>query len=172
MEPSGTARGDRPDPALTEALHGALDTLQAMIERRQGEASQAAGGLGGDDPATDPEDLPVLREVVVPGHEVGLAPPGPAAQAARRPAATSAGPAGSSPEPPPAARLPSHEDLLRRLVSEAEVIIEDAVAEAMTQARKEVRARLRRHLQIVLPEVLQELLQRAAAPRGGTRSER
>ena len=79
MEPSGTGRGDRPEPALTEALHGALDTLQAMIERRQDGPDQAAGSLRSDDPATDPEDLPVLREVVVPGRELGPAPPGPAA---------------------------------------------------------------------------------------------
>ena len=54
----------------------------------------------------------------------------------------------------------SKDDLLKRLTSEVEVIIEETLSEALARLRKEIRARVKQHLDIVLPEVLEELMSR------------
>jgi hypothetical protein len=166
MESSGTGRDK--GPAFAEALDGALDTLQDMLERRRAEAGAAASGPAGGEADTDPEDLPVLDEVVVPGRTPGPGAFGPATDLAPGQRALAPGAAASLGGAPAAATvLPTHEDLVRRLTSEAEVIIEDSLEEAISRARKEIRSRLRRHLEIVLPEILDELLARTSAARGG-----
>ena len=123
----------------TESLDGALDALAGIIDRRHVVPGSPAALVGSLEP--DAEDLPILDQVVIPGH---AAPP-------PRPAPT-------LPRIPPS--LPPHEDLVKRLVSEAEVIIEDCLDQALERARKEIRARIRQHLGIVLPEVLDELIAR------------
>jgi hypothetical protein len=135
-----------PTGSPVAALDGALDALQGILER------QRVVPPGPDDGGAD-DDLPVLDQVVIPG----------AGATAARPAATAPPREPTTeplwPTPPPA--LPAHDDLVKRLTSEVEVIIEEALADALARARKEIRARVKHHLDIVLPEVLEELVTRS-----------
>ena len=126
------------------ALDGALDALQGILERQVVPPGPDEGGVD--------DDLPVLDQVVIPG--AGAPATRPAAVAPREPTTEPLWPT-----PPPA--LPAHDDLVKRLTSEVEVIIEEALAEAVGRARKEIRARVKQHLDIVLPEVLDELVTRS-----------
>jgi hypothetical protein len=131
----GAARGaDAPDERVD--LERVLSTLEGMLASRDARADAAAPG---------PDDqLPLLSNVVVPGDpaRAGLDPGGPEASAP----------------------LPPHEDLVQRLASEIEVIIEGCMDEALRNARKQVMAQLSRHLEIVLPEILEELERRRDDP--------
>ncbi len=138
---------DRPSGGSpVAALDGALDALQGILER------QRVVPPGPDDGGPD-DDLPVLDQVVIPG--AGAPAPRPA------PAATPREPTTEPLWTTPPLALPAHDDLVKRLTSEVEVIIEEALAEALARARKEIRARVKQHLDIVLPEVLDELLSRS-----------
>jgi hypothetical protein len=137
-----------PTGSPVAALDGALDALQGMLERQR----VVPPGAGAEDGGPD-DDLPVLDQVVIPG--AGAAAPRPIATGAPREPTTE--PLWAT--PPPA--LPAHDDLVKRLTSEVEVIIEEALAEALARARKEIRARVSQHLDIVLPEVLEELVTRS-----------
>ena len=141
---SSTQRPPPREPVA--ALDGALDALQGMLERQRVVPP-------GDDPegADLAEDLPVLDQVVIPGAGARGARPAP--PPSREPA-----PERPWPTPPPA--LPAHDDLLKRLTSEVEVIIEETLSEALARLRKEIRSRVKQHLDIVLPEVLEELMSR------------
>lgn len=136
---SSTQRPPPREPVA--ALDGALDALQGMLERQR--VVPPGADLA--------EDLPVLDQVVIPGAGARGARPAP--PPSREPA-----PEHPWPTPPPA--LPAHDDLLKRLTSEVEVIIEETLSEALARVRKEIRARVKQHLDIVLPEVLEELMSR------------
>jgi hypothetical protein len=125
----------------TGSLDGALAALAGILERRHVVPGSPAAPI--DALEADNEDLPILDQVVVPGH---IAP-------SPRPAP----PPAAAPTPP---SLPPHADLVKRLVNEAEVIVESCLDEALDRARKEVRTRIRQHLAIVLPEVIEELMAR------------
>lgn len=131
---------DPPDhsPPRDAALDSALNTLEDILQHRQGLAD-------GDDPSRVPETprgetLPLLRDVVIPGR-------------------TATGPAQLDPEP---LHLPPHDDLVRRLVNELDIIIESCVDAALAEAKKDLMGKLKNHLEIVLPEILDELERRMA----------
>jgi hypothetical protein len=121
-----------------QGLDGALDALQGILERRHVVVTTQRPPI--EPPLADPDDLPVLRDVVVPGLPLQEL--------------QSAGPSTAGVTAPPC------EDLVRRLVSELNVIIEGCIDEALGRTRQDLMVRLTNHLQIVLPEILQELTQR------------
>lgn len=132
----------RAPPASGDRLEGALSALEGMLENRHvvpGEHRDAGPGPGPHSRLVpEPEVLPLLQDVVEPGAPVREA----------------------SSEAEGLDRLPPHNDLVTRLVSELDVIIEACVDEALDKAKKELMARLKNHLEIVLPEILEELERR------------
>ena len=161
--------GRREQPGSpVEALDGVLDALQGMLERRHvvppgthGHAADRATVPERGTPShpADAEDLPVLDQVVIPGASLA-SPPGPVApkrEPARVVAAPPIEPATEPLEPLRAPTLPAYDDLVKRLMSEVEVIIENSLDDALARARKEIRARIKQHLDIVLPAILEEL---------------
>jgi hypothetical protein len=134
-------RGGRRAP---DSLDGALDALQGILERRRAAAATGATARQPPmvtEPATDVDELPVLEDVIIPGAAMSPLPPMPAAR----------------PAPSESRPLPSWDDLVKRLTSEAEVIIEECLQDAIARARKEIKARIKLHLDIVLPEILDEI---------------
>ncbi len=62
--------------------------------------------------------------------------------------------------------MPPYSDLLSRLGSELEIIIESCVDEALTQARRDLMVQIKNHLDIVLPEILYQLTRRNSDEQG------
>ncbi len=129
-------------------LDTALDTLQGILESRHVVPDKAPMELE-PPPLTfsesSPEPLPVLNEVVIPGgllDEEESELPGDEAAAE------------------PLEEMPPYADLLSRLGSELEIIIENCVDEALTQARRDLMVQTKNHLDIVLPEILFQLTKR------------
>ena len=138
------APGDDGEPARDGPdLERVLSALEDILSDRHGVRDDASRT-----PPPEGDQLPLLKNVVVPGDLLFTA-------------AGEAGPA--EPEPAPEA-LPPHQDLVRRLASELEVIIESCVDEALAAARKDLMAKLSNHLDIVLPELLEELERRRDLP--------
>lgn len=162
------AKASQPD-SLDESLDEALNALEGMLTNRRvvPSARRAAPDPDLHDPVPDPDSfelepdaLPVLDQVVVPGvpplsdpiHEPGEdlddgTDRDPDAAAYRHPATGML-------------RPPPHDDLVARLVNEVNVIVETCVEDAMVEIKKELMARLKNHLDIVLPEIMEELFRR------------
>jgi hypothetical protein len=166
IETQDKGSGQAPPRNPGEALDGVLDALQGMLERRHvvppGMPGGAPVGPAPREPTTDEDDLPVLDQVVVPGAVAGspwpLAPEhGPESVAAARPAEPATEPPTEPLELLGAAALPAYDDLVKRLASEVEIIIESSLHESLARAHKDIRARIKQHLDIVLPEILEEL---------------
>ena len=58
--------------------------------------------------------------------------------------------------------VPAYADLLSRLASELDIIIESCVDEALAQAKQDLLVKIKNHLDIVLPEILDEMSRRQA----------
>ncbi|MDJ0862203.1 MAG: hypothetical protein QNK18_10160 [Gammaproteobacteria bacterium] len=144
----GDDNDEKRQGASDKGLDGALDTLQGILEKRHVVPDPA-----GNEPEPPPlgfredaaESLPLLDEVVIPG---GLLDEG-----------TTGLPDDPSPAEPLEA-MPPYADLLNRLGSELEIIIESCVDEALTQARQDLMIQIKNHLDIVLPEILYQLTRR------------
>ncbi len=125
----------------------ALETLQSILESRHVVPDDGPADAEHPEHPWDPKQdtLPLLEEVVVPGAVLDdeTTPP-------------------SKPITPaePMAPVPPYTDLLSRLASELDVIIESCVDEALDQAKQEMMAQIKHHLDIVLPEMLDELIRR------------
>ncbi len=166
-------RDDHPEPGRpTEELDGALNTLQSMLERRHVVPGELRAQAGDQDPPgsrevpADADDLPVLRNVVIPGQ------PGFASHVASQDEEVEDEEVWRPHQPWPESShfvhtesMPPYNDLVKRLASEVDVIIEDCVDEALAKARKEIVGRIKNHLDIVLPEILEEMQHRKT---GGT----
>ncbi len=134
--------------ASDNGLDGALDTLQGILEKRHVVQNPA-----GSEPEPPPlnfregagDSLPLLDEVVIPG---GLLDQGMTDLSDDHPTAE------------PLEAMPPYADLLSRLGSELEIIIESCVDEALTQARQDLMIQIKNHLDIVLPEILYQLTRR------------
>jgi hypothetical protein len=134
QDPPRNDEPETPEARKDAALDSALNTLEDILQHRRVVSRE------GDTPPEPPpgETLPLLRDVVIPGE------PG-----ARR----------DDLEPEPL-HLPPHDDLVRRLVSELDIIIESCVDAALAEAKKDLMGKLKNHLEIVLPEILDELERR------------
>ncbi len=129
-------------------LDNALDALQGILESRH---------VVPERPPTEPDPpplafsesprvtLPLLDEVVIPGglldEEINDF-------------------ADDEPGGAPLEEMPPYSDLLSRLGSELEIIIENCVDEALSQARQDLMVQIKNHLDIVLPEILYQLTRR------------
>ena len=149
-EPPRRDNGEETQQVLTdEDLDTALDTLQTILERRR---------VVQDEFSTDPdkasssweqehESLPLLNEVVLPGTMLED---------------EKAAVGGATTPTEPMEPMPSYGDLISRLASELDVIIEGCVDDALRQAKQELMVQIKHHLDIVLPEILYELVKRKA----------
>lgn len=131
-----------------DALDNALDTLQGILEQHHGILEAKDRGHP-DTAAKKPEPLPLLEEVIIPGadaetDETELLPEEEEEE----------------PSPPPLESVPPYADLLNRLASELDIIIESCVDEALAQAKHDLLVKIKNHLDIVLPEILDELTKR------------
>ena len=129
---------DRLDEALSR-LEGMLEQHDVVPEEEQGSASDAL-----DASRLEPEPLPLLDEVVIPGDDFLDESPGEVTTGASAPMQTP----------------PAYTDLLSRLASELDIVIESCVDEALEQARQHLVAKIKNHLEIVLPEILDEMSRR------------
>ena len=141
-------------PASDKDLDAALDTLQGILENRHvvpdrtpPEPEPPPLGF----PESSPEPLPLLNEVVIPG---GLLDEGMLELPDDEPRTQSL------------EEMPPYSDLLSRLGSELEIIIENCVDEALTQARRDLMVQIKNHLDIVLPEILYQLTRRNSEDQG------
>ena len=126
-------------------LDSALDALQGILERRHVVPGQ---------PPTEPDPpplpfsqstqdtLPLVDEIVIPGGLLDE---------------ESGGLQDDEPASEPLEEMPPYSDLLSRLASELEIIIENCVDEALSQARQDLMVQIKNHLDIVLPEILYQL---------------
>ncbi len=129
-------------------LDSALDALQGILESRH---------VVPDEPPTEPdpppltfsessqEPLPLLDEVVILG---GLLDEEISDDTHEEPGVE------------PLQEMAPYSDLLSRLGSELEIIIENCVDEALRQARQDLMVQIKNHLDIVLPEILYQLTRR------------
>jgi len=128
------------------ALDNALDTLQGILERHHGVLDpQDSGHADKADQRSEP--LPLLEEVIIRGTDAETE-------------ATDLPPEEEEPSPPPLEAVPPYADLLNRLASELDIIIESCVDEALAQAKHDLLVKIKNHLDIVLPEILDELSKR------------
>ncbi len=132
-------------------LDSALDALQGILEHRHVVPDQPPTEL---DPPPLPfsrssqDTLPLLDEVVIPGGLLD---------------AETDGFQGDKPASEPLEEMPPYSDLLSRLASELEIIIENCVDEALSQAKQDLMVQIKNHLDIVLPEILYQLTRRNSA---------
>ena len=120
-----------------EALNKALNDLEQILEGSEAEPAPAPepSRLGGQ------YTIPLLDDVVAPGSEVG------------EEQAVSAS----------AHRLVSLEDdvdcqnVINRLSSEIEVIVQAGLEQALENAKKDITQQVKRHVSIILPEILDEI---------------
>jgi hypothetical protein len=132
----------RPRRVSQDALDDALNRLEGMLARQHAVPEQEPGPKPEETTGPEAEPLPLLDEVVSPGDlfEVGAPQPGPVRLEA----------------------VPAYGDLLSRLASELDIIIESCVDEALAQAKQDLPVKIKNHLDIVLPEILDELSRRQA----------
>lgn len=119
-------------------LTDALGTLEHMLDRR-GEATPT---FETDPPIPDEDDhsIPLLNDVL--------------------------NPEGAPAEAPEGVAMPHrdllagelHHQLVERLSSELEVIVQAGLEEAMKAATESISARAREHLRIILPEIIEEVV--------------
>lgn len=155
------------DQALADseaALDDALNNLEELLENRQhlpGSGAKAAPEAGSgeaeipgpDDFELQPDNIPMLDDIIVPGT-------GDKPQDRNVFPESEQSMLNESGEDGLSAALPQHNDLIARLVNEMNIIIESTVDNALTEAKKEIMAKLNNHLDIVLPEIVDELLRR------------
>ena len=115
-----------------EAL-GAIDALEALLETRHGMPSEPASVASTPIEHEGQYTIPLLNEVVLPGHRAALE------------------------ESPPPELSPMARRLFDRLASEIDVIVQTGVDDALKAAARDIRQRVKDHVAIVLPEILDEL---------------
>jgi len=148
------------------ALNDALDELEGMLgaRGREGAAGRTAGratgrttGAGaagaaaasGHPGGADSEgqySIPLLSDVVIPGEQAGAEPaagPGPEAD--------------EEPSAPASLDEEVYRQVVSRLASEIEVIVQAAVEQALADANARILDKLRRHIEITLPEILDDI---------------
>ncbi len=138
-------KGPQP-PVPDDALHKALNRLEGMLEQQHVVPDKAPDTESKifDEAINEPEPLPLLEEVVIPGDLL-----------------SAESPEDTSPQnPPPVDAVPVYTDLLSRLASELDIIIESCVDEALAQAKQNLLVKIKNHLDIVLPEILDEMARR------------
>lgn len=144
----GEGTDENQQAAPEKNLDSALDALQGILESRH---------VVPDRPPAEPDPpplafsessrstLPLLDEVVIPGglldEEISDF-------------------TDDEPGVEPLEEMPPYSDLLSRLGSELEIIIENCVDEALSQARQDLMVQIKNHLDIVLPEILYQLTRR------------
>ncbi len=146
---------DENQPTTPEKnLDSALDALQGILESRH---------VVPDRPPTQPDPpplafsessqgtLPLLDDVVIPGGLLDE---------------ETSDLTDDEPGVEPLEEMPPYADLLSRLGSELEIIIENCVDEALSQARQDLMVRIKNHLDIVLPEILYQLTRRNDGDQG------
>ncbi len=132
------------------SLGGAINTLEDILEDQHvaPDGPDLAGPEGdevGEGSLAEPEIIPLLNNVIVPGQALNRS-DGPVVEDV------------AMQEELP--EIPPHDDLVLRLVNELEIIIEGRVDEALASAKKDLMASIKNHLEIVLPEMLDELERR------------
>ncbi len=149
-EPSGSDNHEGKKQVVSdEDLDTALDTLQSILESRRVVPDQSSTGPQHPEPSwqQERETLPLLDEVVLPGSLVE----------------DGETDSDEAPDPTePMEPMPPYGDLINRLASELDVIIESCVEEALGKAKQELMVHIKQHLDIVLPEILYELVKRQA----------
>lgn len=129
---------EEPRPESSEDdLTDALGTLEDMLDRR----GEPAPPVETPPPIPDEDDhsIPLLNDVLNP-HGAPPAEPGVV----------------TPPQELLAGEL--HHQLVERLSSELEVIVQAGLEEAMQAATESISARAREHLRIILPEILEEVV--------------
>ena len=149
-EPPGDDKGEGTTQVVSdEDLDTALDTLQSILESRRVVSDRSSTGTRHSEPSwqQEQETLPLLDDVVLPGTMIDD----------EKSIADDAAVPTEPMEP-----MPPYGDLVSRLASELDVIIENCVDEALGQAKREILVQIKHHLDIVLPEILYELVKRQA----------
>jgi hypothetical protein len=144
-EDDSTKRPDDPFAQPTpESLNEALDALADLLERTSGD-TETPSGLAPDDAGEDEGDssfsIPLLEDVV-------------------EPAAADAEDAGRAPGPeraPAADREELSRQVVERLASEIEGIVQSGLDEAVGELRQRILAEVKEHIRRTLPELLEEL---------------
>jgi hypothetical protein len=136
----------RPQRVSQDALDDALNRLEGMLARQHVVAEEEPAPEPQETAVPEPEPLPLLDEVVIPGDLLEEE---------------------ASEEPPERGPIhletvPAYADLLSRLASELDIIIESCVDEALAQAKQDLLLKIKNHLDIVLPEILDEMSRRQA----------
>jgi hypothetical protein len=135
-------RKDAGDDDIEESLHEALNDLEQMLERHEGPRGGRRHAMPDDE--DEPDSIPLLDEVVIPGTAV---------PAARQPA-TQRGEETDPADDEPALRR----RLATRLASEIEVIVQDRMEAAVEAASAQITQQVRNHIDIMLPEIVDEFM--------------
>ena len=130
--------GDTPRPPVDTGAgehherDGSLDSALDDLERALG--SDGGAERSEDTAADDPRapSIPLLDEVVVPGHT-------------------------TVDDTPPEHRDGARQRVAERLADEIEVIVQTCLEQEMTRVRQQLRERIREHIAITLPELLDAL---------------
>lgn len=131
---------DTDEPADVQ-LNKALNDLEQILESSEAEPPAAPPGL---DLLGDQYTIPLLDDVVAPGelNDEGL---------------------NENSQPTIGQRLLSLEDdadcqnVIKRLSSEIEVIVQAGLETALDQAKKDITEQVKKHVTIILPEILDEI---------------
>ena len=146
---SNSAMADHPqDPPSSDtdetadgSLNKALNDLEQILENSEGESGP---------PPSDPDllgeqyTIPLLDDIVSPGAEIGEN-------------------LDDSPMVITGRRMLSLEDdedcqnVINRLSSEIEVIVQAGLEEALENAKKDITEQVKKHVSIILPEILDEI---------------
>lgn len=130
------------DDDIEESLHEALNDLEQMLERHEGPHGERRPAVPDDE--DEPDRIPLLDEVVIPGTAV---------PAARQPG-TARGEQTDPIDDEPALRR----RLATRLASEIEVIVQDRMEAAVEAASAQITQQVRNHIDIMLPEIVDEFM--------------